>query len=345
MKVARSLLAAVIVGITVLVAACGGSGSLGRGGTVTVYSADGLGAWYFSQFYKFTQLTGITVNLVEAGSGDVVSRAEKEQSNPQADLLVTLPPFIQKAEQSGLLQPAGVDTSGIDPGLIDPGGLFVPIVENALSFIANLDASPQPSSWNDLLAPQFKGKLQYSTPGQAGDGTAVLVLLQHLMGKRGALDYLAKLQVNNVGPASSTGGLQPKVSNGELLVANGDVQMNLGSLRNYGSKFNIFFPAMPDNSRTTVSLPYFAGLTKGAPQRDRARKLLAFLVSDDVQTTVGPEAFGISVKESIAESSMLTDPEGPSALLSGVQVWVPDWTAVLSDLDADIAAYQKAISS
>ena len=175
MKVARSLVAAVIVGITLFVAACGSTGSLGRGGTVTVYSADGLGAWYFSQFYKFTQLTGIKVNLVEAGSGEVVSRVEKEQSNPQADLLITLPPFIQKAEQSGLLQPAAVDTSGIDPGLIDPGGVFVPIVENALSFIANPDANPQPSSWNDLLTPQFKGKLQYSTPGQAGDGTALRV--------------------------------------------------------------------------------------------------------------------------------------------------------------------------
>ena len=77
MKVARSLVAAVIVGITLFVAACGSTGSLGRGGTVTVYSADGLGAWYFSQFYKFTQLTGIKVNLVEAGSGEVVSRVEK----------------------------------------------------------------------------------------------------------------------------------------------------------------------------------------------------------------------------------------------------------------------------
>ena len=56
----------------------------------------------------------------------------------------------------------------------------------------------------------------------------MLVLLQHLLGKPGALDYLAKLQANNVGPSSSTGKLQPKVSNGELLVANGDVQMNLG---------------------------------------------------------------------------------------------------------------------
>ena len=73
---------------------------------LTVYSADGLATWYKAQFEKFTEDTGIEVNLVEAGSGEVVSRVEKEQSNPQADLLVTLPPFIQKADKSGLLQPA-----------------------------------------------------------------------------------------------------------------------------------------------------------------------------------------------------------------------------------------------
>ena len=58
---------------------------------------------------------------------------------------------------------------------------YVPIVNNALNFIANPSANPQPKTWDDLLAPQYKGKLQYSTPGQAGDGTAVLILLQHLL--------------------------------------------------------------------------------------------------------------------------------------------------------------------
>ena len=141
---------------------------------------------------------------------------------------MTLPPFIQKADKSGLLLASGVDTKGIPADQVGPGGNYVPIVDNALSFIANPGANPQPTTWDDLLEPEYKGKLQYSTPGQAGDGTAVLILLQHLMGKQGALDYLAKLQANNVGPSSSTGKLQPKVSNGELLVANGDVQMNLG---------------------------------------------------------------------------------------------------------------------
>ena len=224
MRATTIVVAALIAGLT---AACGGTGSSGSG-TITVYSADGLGSWYKGTFDKFTKDTGIGVNLVEAGSGEVVSRVEKEQSNPQADLLVTLPPFIQKADESGLLVPNGVDTAGIAKSQVGPEGRYIPIVNNALSFIANPGAQPAPANWDDLLDPRFKGKLQYSTPGQAGDGTAVLVLLQHLRGKDGALEYLTKLQANNVGPSSSTGKLQPKVSNGELLVANGDVQMNLG---------------------------------------------------------------------------------------------------------------------
>ena len=103
-----SAIAAVAIAAT-MTAAGGGTGTSGSGDTVTVYSADGLANWYKAQFDKFTKDTGISVNLVEAGSGEVVSRVEKEQSNPQADLLVTLPPFIQKADKSGLLP--GVDES------------------------------------------------------------------------------------------------------------------------------------------------------------------------------------------------------------------------------------------
>ncbi len=67
------------------------------------------------------------------------------------------------------------------------------------------------------------------------------------------------MQANNVGPSSSTGKLQPKVSNGELLVANGDVQMNLASIKDDGSEFTIFIPAGPGGKRTSISLPYVAG--------------------------------------------------------------------------------------
>jgi 2-aminoethylphosphonate transport system substrate-binding protein len=156
--------------------------------------------------------------------------------------------------------------------------------------------------------------------------------------------YLKALQANNVGPSSSTGKLQPKVSNGELLVANGDVQMNPASIKDDGSKFSIFIPAAGDGKRTTVSLPYVAGVTAGAPHADDAKKLLAFLISEDIQKTVAGEALGIPVLESLAQSGG-AEPNTPAAVLDGGDVWVPDWNAVLADLDADVAAYQQATGS
>ena len=349
----RHPLLVLLVALSMLAPACGAGDTPGRGAgdspgnrALTVYSADGLGVWLRSQFDAFTTATGVAVNLVEGGSGEIVERARNEGSDPQADLLIVLPPFIQKAAQSGLLQPGDADTTGITSPLVGPAGIYVPIVNNALCFIANPGADPQPASWDDLLKPEFKGRLQYSTPGEAGDGTAMLLLLQHLKGKPAALDFLAKLQTNNVGPAPSTGMLQPKVSSGQLLVANGDVQMNLASIKNDGSRFNIFFPAMPDGSRTTISLPYVAGVMARTPQPDEAKKLLAFLLSKDVQNTVSAGAQGIPVLKALA-ADVPGDPDAMTAagLLDDVRVWVPEWTSVLADIDYDINAYQRAIGN
>lgn len=338
-------MALAVVAVAAMLVGCGGERP-----AVTVYSAPGLGGWYASQFQKFTEQTGIRVTLFEAGSGEVVSRlnsgavwdsvngqaAEGGRSPQPADLLVTLPPFIQKAATAGLLQPRRVDAEAVPPGEVGPDGMFVSIARTALCFIANPAATPKPASWEDLLSPALKGRLQYSTPGEAGDGTALLILLQHLLGKRGALDYLKRLQANNVGPAPSTAGLQSKVSSGELLVANGDVQMNLAAINNDGADFAVFVPAMPDGSRTTVSLPYVAGVTASARHPEEAGRLLEFLLAEPAQQAVAGEAFGIPVRTSIPAPAA-------TAALAGVRLWEPDWNAVLGELEADLAAYREAI--
>nr|WP_228817692.1 2-aminoethylphosphonate ABC transporter substrate-binding protein [Nocardia transvalensis] len=331
--------------VAVTAAACGGTGTSGDDKTVTVYSADGVGDWYRTQFAKFREQTGISVNLVEAGSGEVVNRVDKEQSNPQADVVVTLPPFIQKANRSGLLQDSGIDTGAVAATDKDPGGAYVTLAGNYLSFIAHPSVDSSKLAWDDLLKPEFKGKIQYSTPGQAGDGTAVLILLQQLFGKQGALDYLGRLQANNVGPSASTGKLQPKVDNGELLVANGDVQMNLATIKEKGSKFTVFFPATADGKRSTVAVPYVMGLAKGAPHRDAAKQLMEFLLSADVQKTLGPDAMAVPVRTDLKDVPAPAGTVSPAASLQGVTVVTPDWNTVRDELDGDIAAYQKATGS
>lgn len=349
MKLRRTL-AVILLATAVPAAGCGNSADRI---TLSVYSPSGLGSWYTSQFDAFTKQTGIGVVLFEAGSGEVVSRVNSpatwqrlDSGKPvaPADLLVSLPPFIQKAANAGLLQPSGADTTGITSPALDPGGRYVPIVNTALCFIANPAANPRPSTWNDLLRPDLKGKLQYSTPGEAGDGTALLLLLQKMMGKQQALDYLARLQSNNVGPSSSTGMLQSKVDSGEILVANGDVQMNLAAIKNEGYTFDIFFPAMADGSRTTISLPYVAGVTSRTQRPDEAKRLLAFLLSDEAQKAVATQAFGIPARDAIAdEVADTTDPLTPAGALKGVTLSTPDWDAALDQLESDVADYKQAI--
>ncbi|MGW4522523.1 2-aminoethylphosphonate ABC transporter substrate-binding protein [Amycolatopsis sp. NPDC004378] len=331
----KTLAVVLATALTVLLSACGGTGAATAGGkTVTVYTVDGLEDWYTARFAEFKQQTGITVEAVTAGSGEVASRVEKEKANTKADVLVTLPPFIQRV--AGLLQPStpqGADKVADK----DPQGRFYAMMNNYLSFIHNPQATPK--TWDDLLDPKLKGKVQYSTPGEAGDGTAVLLQLQHVLGEQGALDYLGKLEANNAGPSSSTGKLQPKVAKGELLVANGDVQMNLAEIAKSGG-FDVFFPADAQGKRSTFALPYYAGLVTNAPHPDEGKKLLDFLFSPEVQAKTA-DAFGIPARSDITATG--ANAGKIKAALQGVDIWTPDWTAVLGKLDADLAAYKKAV--
>lgn len=338
-----SLLAVTVTG-TLLVAGCGGTATGDTSSSseqkVTVYSADGLADWYGATFENFTKDTGIKVELIEAGSGEVISRAQKEKSNPQADVIITLPPFIQQAEKNGLLQKNSADLSAIPSESKSPEGMYVSVVNNFAAMIRNTKAADKPDSWQELLDSKYQGKIQYSTPGQAGDGTAMLLLLQNLKGKEGALDYLASLQKNNVGPSASTGKLGPKVSKGELSVANSDVQMALQSIKADKSAFEVFFPKNDDGTRVTLALPYVMGLATNAPHQDNAAALMDYLLSKPVQETISSSALGLPVRSDVTPSD-----ENFTALkktMDGVTVWQPVWNDVLDDLDADLKAYNAA---
>src|SRR5215469_7700517 len=144
MKTKSLLLAASLLAVL-------GAGVARADDVVTIYSADGLhdGSpnWYQTEFDAFTKATGIKVQYVEAGSGGVVERVAKEKSNPQADVLVTLPPFIQRAEATGLLQPFRPTAADV----IDGGdGSYQPLVNNFQNFIYNAaQLKEPPKSFDD----------------------------------------------------------------------------------------------------------------------------------------------------------------------------------------------------
>ncbi|MFB8766027.1 2-aminoethylphosphonate ABC transporter substrate-binding protein [Nocardiopsis alba] len=322
-----------------------GCGTTADTDVVTVYSADGLRdeagtGWFDLVFEEFEAETGIEVRYVEGGSGEMVQRADRESANPQADVIVTLPPFIQQADGLGLLQeyePEGADQVETR----DPDGRWTTVVDNYFAFIYNTEEMDEPpATWEDLLDPRFEGRLQYSTPGVAGDGTAVLIQAMHRFGGLDpAMDYLAELQKNNVGPSSSTGALGPKVDKGELLVANGDVQMNYAQARSMPN-LGIWFPAEEGGDPTTFALPYTAGLLTGAPNDENGRALLDFLLSEGSQEQVSSAAGGFPARGDVEPTG--EDAEALAELMEGVEIFEPDWKDIEANLSEYLDAWREA---
>ncbi|MDN3263762.1 2-aminoethylphosphonate ABC transporter substrate-binding protein [Streptomyces sp. CSDS2] len=317
---------------------------------VTVYSADGLkgengDGWYDQVFKDFQQQTGIKVKYVEGGSGEMVQRAVRERSNPQADVLVTLPPFIQQAAGKGLLQkyaPAGADqVAGPDKAA---DSTWTSVVTNYFGFVYNKKELKQPpKTWDELLGARYKNKLQYSTPGVAGDGTAVLIKAFHdFGGKERGLAYLKKLQANNVGPSASTGKLAPKVDKGELLVANGDVQMNYAQTKSMPN-LGIWFPAGADGKPTTFALPYAAGLVSKAPHSANGKKLLDFMLAREQQQEVSAIGGGFTARQDVKATD--ANAVALTRLMDGVEVFEPDWNDIEKNLSAYVEDWKSATGS
>ncbi|MFC8760884.1 2-aminoethylphosphonate ABC transporter substrate-binding protein [Streptomyces sp. NPDC057193] len=330
--------------------ACGGSAASADEKIVTVYSADGLkgeagDGWYDKVFADFEKKTGIKVKYVEGGSGEMVQRALREKSNTQADVIVTLPPFIQQADSKGLLQayePQGADQ--VDGGDKSGDGKWTSVVNNYFGFIHNKKELPQaPKSWEELLDGKFKNKLQYSTPGVAGDGTAVLIKAMHdFGGKEPAMEYLKKLQANNVGPSSSTSKLAPKVDKGELLVANGDVQMNFAQSKSMPN-LGIWFPAKGAGKPTTFALPYAAGLVNKAPHTENGKKLLDFMLSVEAQREVSAIGGGFPARKDVKTTD--ANAIALAKLIEGVEVFEPDWADIDKNLTTYVDAWKAATGS
>jgi len=316
---------------------------------VTIYSADGLHDgdpnWYAAVFSQFTKETGIKVQYIEGGSGVVVNRVLAERYSPQADVLVTLPPFMQKAAAEGVLRPYTPKAAKHIPTDLKSGkGLWYPMVNNYLCMIYNKAAlSAAPQTYDDLLSARFKQRLQYSTPGQAGDGTAFMVQAFHVFGGRDAgFAYLKKLQANNVGPSSSTGRLAALVNKGEIWIANGDVQMNFAQMRSYPN-ISIFFLKGPDGKRYTLALPYDVAMVKNAPHPEAARKLINFVLGKWAQDRIASLARGFTVRSDVHPTD--NSFKGLQRIMDGVTIWTPDWNDTLEHLSEDVDRWQQVTGS
>ncbi|HUZ16755.1 MAG TPA: ABC transporter substrate-binding protein [Spirochaetia bacterium] len=156
-------------------------------------------------FTKFTQETNIKVNFVRLSGGEAISRMEAERENPQASIWVGGVGLDHiSGKLKGLTTPYRSRMAETIPAKFrDPENYWTGLYIGPLTFFTNnarakaLGLTP-PTSWADLLKPEYKGYIRVSNPNTSGTAYNIITTLRYIYNgdENAAFDYLKKLDAN-----------------------------------------------------------------------------------------------------------------------------------------------------
>jgi len=229
--------------------------------------------------------TGVTVPPDNKNSGQALAQMSAERASPVADVTYLGVTFAIQAAKDGLVtgyQPAA--WKDIPDGMKDPQGRWFTIHSGTMGFMVNVDAlngKPVPTSWADLLKPEYKGLIGFLDPSSAFVGYVGAVAVNQARG--GTLDnfgpgieYFKALAKNE--PIVPKQTAYARVLSGEIAILL-DYDFNAYRAR-YKDKANVRF-VIP--SEGTVVVPYTMSLVAKGPNPDNGRKVLDFVLSDEGQ--------------------------------------------------------------
>ena len=218
-------------------------------------------------------------------SGQTLSQLIAEKSNPVADIAYMGVDVGYKAKADGVIEPykpKGFDE--IPAGLKDPDGYWYALHYGTLGLFVNKDAlggKPVPACWKDLLKADYKGMVGYLDPSSASVGFVGAVAINQALGGDAknwdkAIGYFKDLAKNQPIVPKQTS--YARVVSGEIpILLDYDFNAYRGKYTEKGN-FEFVIPC-----EGTVTFPYVEGMVKNAPEKDKAKKVLDFLLSDKGQ--------------------------------------------------------------
>jgi putative spermidine/putrescine transport system substrate-binding protein len=228
---------------------------------------------------------GYEIPFDNKNSGQTLAQLLAEKSNPVADIAYYGVNFGMKAKATDVVEPykpKGWDDVPAD--LKDVDGTWTTIHSGALGLFVNKDAlggKPTPVCWKDLLKADYKGMVGYLDPSSAAVGYVGAVAVNIALGGSDsdmspAVNFFKELHKNQPIVPKQTS--YARVVSGEIPILF-DYDFNAYRAK-YTEKGNFEF-VIPCEG--TVIFPYVVSLVKNAPDKDKAKKVLDYLLSDKGQ--------------------------------------------------------------
>ncbi|MCB5175090.1 MULTISPECIES: extracellular solute-binding protein [Microvirga] len=247
---------------------------------------------------KFEKETGIKVDVVKAGSGDIIKRVKAESSSPKADVIWSIGGEQLEDNKDLLATYKPKDDAALLPNYkVSPewipytGILLVMAVNNK-----ELKPSEYPKTWAELGDPKWKGKISSARADSSGSSFQQLatVLIGH--GEKG-WDVYNKI-LGNMTLSDSSGAVPRYVNDGEALVGL-TLEDNALDYVKGGGNIDIVYPE--DGSSTVAD---GVALVKGAPHAENGKVFIDWLLSKPVQEQLVNEIGRRSVRKDVTGSGL-----------------------------------------
>ncbi|MGY4979792.1 thiamine ABC transporter substrate-binding protein [Streptomyces sp. 900105755] len=354
MRTRTFLAAAVGLGLVTLSACSSSSGSEADSRTVTLVSHD---SWAVSKnvLRDFEKQSGYKVRVLKDGdAGQAVNKAILTKDDPQGDVFFGVDnTLLSRALDNGLFQPyeaKGLGTVGTAYQLDAAKHRVTPIdygdicVNYDKAYFSKHKLTP-PTSYADLVKPQYKNLLVTENAATSSPGLGFLLGSAAQYGDSGWQDYWKKLQANGV-----------KVVDGWEQAYNEDFSGSAGGKKAGGDRplvvsyassppaEVIYADPKPSTAPTGVATGTcfrqieFAGLLSNAGNTKGGKALIDFLVSKEFQEDMPLNMFVYPVVKGASVPAEFTkygpaaqDPEtmAPDKIAANRDQWVKTWTSLV----------------
>ena len=266
-------------------------------------------------FKKFTDQTGIEINVVKGSADQLIQRLISEGENSPADILLTVDAGrLHRAKEAGLLQPIRSRTlyRNIPAALRDPDNQWFGLTVRARVIVYSKDrVSPSDlSTYEDLAGPQWKGRIAVRSSSNIYNQSLMASFIE-ANGKRKALSWAKSVRKNMArAPRGSDRDQARAVAAGiaDVAIMNTYYIGKLASSKDSKDhevvkKVAIFFPNQ--KGRGTHINVSGAGVTKSAKNKENAIKFVEYLSSAEAQEIFGSVNFEYPVKIDNNKSELL----------------------------------------
>ena len=244
-------------------------------------------------FKKFTDITGIEVNVIKGSADQLIQRLQSEGKNSPADILLTVDAGrLVRAKDMGLLEPVSskILTKNVPEMMRDSQNHWFGLSVRArvIAYAKDRIEENELSTYEDLADPKWRGKIVVRSSNNIYN-QSLLASLINKNGSKKALKWARAVRKNMARkPRGNDRDQARAVASGvaDLAIIN---TYYLGLLANssdkadreVAEKLNIFFPNQ--NGRGTHINVSGAAVTKSSKNKKEAIKFLEFLTDKENQ--------------------------------------------------------------